>query len=197
MTGHSVAGNGVLRALRARLRARHDDEAGVTLIELSVAIFLFGIVSTMFFMAFSITGRSFTRVDDDSTGMADVRKVSERLGRDVRNARGVDSGATASKLVLWIDSDSDYRRSANESVTWELRSIAGDADHYDVVRKQGTTTEIVEARSLVSQIAFEYDLPAPATQVVATTLNYDAFAGTGAAQRTLYFAERLRNVGEA
>ncbi len=183
--------------IRARLRGQREADAGVTLIELSVAIFLFGIVSTMFFMAFSVTSRAFTKVDDESTGLADVRKVSERLGRDVRNARGVDSGATASKLVLWIDSDSDYRRSADESVTWELRTIAGDADHYDVVRKQGTTTEIVEARSLVSQIAFEYDLPAPATQVVATTLNYDAFAGTGAAQRTLYFAERLRNVGEA
>ena len=185
------------RAIRARLRGHHEDDAGVTLVELSVAIFLFGIVSTMFFTAFAVTGRTFTRVDDESTGLADVRKVSERLGRDIRNARGVDAGATASKLVLWIDSNSDYRRSADESVTWELRTIAGDADHFDVIRKQGTATEVIEARSLVSEIAFEYDVPAPVTQVVATTLNYDAFAGTGASQRTLYFAERLRNAGEA
>jgi prepilin-type N-terminal cleavage/methylation domain-containing protein len=188
---------GAVRALRARLRGAETADAGVTLVELSVAIFLFGIVSTMFFTAFAVTGRTFTSVDDESTGLADVRKVSERLGRDVRNARGVDAGATASKLVLWIDSNSDYRRTADESVTWELRTISGDADHFDVIRKQGTATEVVEARSLVSEIAFEYDVPAPATQVVATTLNYDAFAGTGAAQRTLYFAERLRNAGEA
>ena len=186
-----------LRAVRARLSGQDPADAGVTLVELSVAIFLFGIVSTMFFTAFAVTGRTFTKVDDEATGLADVRKVSERLGRDVRNARGVDAGATASKLVLWIDSNSDYRRSADESVTWELRTIAGDADHFDVIRKQGAATEVVEARSLVSEIAFEYDVPAPATQVVATTLNYDAFAGTGAAQRTLYFAERLRNAGEA
>jgi prepilin-type N-terminal cleavage/methylation domain-containing protein len=186
-----------LRAVRARLRGQDSADAGVTLVELSVAIFLFGIVSTMFFTAFAVTGRTFTKVDDEATGLADVRKVSERLGRDVRNARGVDAGATASKLVLWIDSNSDYRRSADESVTWELRTIAGDADHFDVIRKQGAATEVVEARSLVSEIAFEYDVPAPATQVVATTLNYDAFAGTGAAKRTLYFAERLRNAGEA
>jgi prepilin-type N-terminal cleavage/methylation domain-containing protein len=191
-----IAAN-ALRSIRARLRGHAGADAGVTLVELSVAIFLFGIVSTMFFTAFAVTGRTFTRVDDESTGLADVRKVSERLGRDIRNARGVDAGATASKLVLWIDSNSDYRRSADESVTWELRTIAGDAEHFDVIRKQGTATEVIEARSLVSEIAFEYDLPAPATQVVATTLNYDAFAGTGAAQRTLYFAERLRNAGEA
>jgi prepilin-type N-terminal cleavage/methylation domain-containing protein len=190
-----IAAN-LLRSIRARLRGHAGADAGVTLVELSVAIFLFGIVSTMFFTAFAVTGRTFTRVDDESTGLADVRKVSERLGRDIRNARGVDAGATASKLVLWIDSNSDYRRSADESVTWELRTIAGDADHFDVIRKQGAETEVIEARSLVSEIAFEYDLPAPATQVVATTLNYDAFAGTGAAQRTLYFAERLRNAGE-
>jgi prepilin-type N-terminal cleavage/methylation domain-containing protein len=192
-----MTATGALRSIRARLRRHHEAQAGVTLVELSVAIFLFGIVSTMFFTAFAVTGRTFTRVDDESTGLADVRKVSERLGRDIRNARGVDAGATASKLVLWIDSNSDYRRSAGESVTWELRTIAGDADHFDVIRKQGTATEVIEARSLVSEIAFEYDVPAPATQVVATTLNYDAFAGTGAAQRTLYFAERLRNAGEA
>ena len=108
-----------------------------------------------------------------------------------------DVESTGEGECYWSDSNSDYRRSADESVTWELRTIAGDADHFDVIRKQGAATEVVEARSLVSEIAFEYDVPAPATQVVATTLNYDAFAGTGAAQRTLYFAERLRNAGEA
>jgi prepilin-type N-terminal cleavage/methylation domain-containing protein len=175
-------------------RLRGDE--GVTLVELMVTILLLSLVTTMAVTSFTVIARSKTQVDDEATGLADVRKVSERLGRDIRNARGVDPGATPSRLVLWIDYNSDYRRDASESVEWALRPIAGDPDHFDVVRKQGSTTQVVEARSLVSEIAFTYDVPAPDTRLVETALDYDAFVGNGTTTRTLYFAERLRNVDD-
>jgi prepilin-type N-terminal cleavage/methylation domain-containing protein len=183
-----------LDTLRDRLGRRHDDD-GLTLVELLVTMVLLAVVLSMAMVAFRATADVYTATDDDATGLADARKVSERMGRDIRNARGVDTGATASKLVVWIDTNSDYRRQANESVTWLLQAT-GDGVHYDVIRKQGTSVEKVEARSLVSEIAFTYDVAAPDTKVVQTLVTYDANVGQGASARTLYFAERLRNVDE-
>jgi len=179
----------------ARLSRMREDQ-GVTLVELLVTMLLLSFVTSITVTSFTVMARSKTQVNDEATGLSDVRKVSERLGRDIRNARGVDAGATSSMLVLWIDTNSNYRREADESVEWRLRAIAGDPDHFDVVRVQGGASTVVQARSLVNQIAFEYDAPAPNTKVVSTTLNYDAFVGTGTTTRNLYFAERLRNVDD-
>lgn len=183
-----------LRGARRRLESRKGDE-GLTLVELLVTMVLLAIVLSMAMVAFKATADVYTATDDDATGLADARKVAERMGRDIRNARGVDAGATASRLVVWIDSNSDYRRQSGESVTWLLQAT-GDGVHYDVIRKQGTTVEKIEARSLVSQIAFTYDVAAPDTKVVQTLVTYDSNVGRGASARTLYFAERLRNVDE-
>lgn len=180
------------RRLRSRLRSHGD--AGVTMIELMVTMLLTSIVLTLAVSAMSGSAHVYTATSDDSTGLGDARKIAERMGRDIRNARGVDTGATASKLVLWIDSNSDYIRQPSESVTWEL-TPSSTPGHFDILRTQGTTTTIVEARTLVSQIAFTYDKPAPDTTLVTSEVSYDAYIGTGAGSRTLYFVDRLRNVG--
>lgn len=184
----------IVKALRARRAGQAVDE-GVTLVELLVTMVLLSIVLAIAAAAFQATAKVFTATDDDATGLADARKVAERMGRDIRNARGVDAGATSSQLVVWIDANSDYKRQANESITWMLVA-SGDDLHYDVIRKVGTASQVIEARSLVSQIAFTYDLTPPNTQVVQTLVTYDSIVGRGASARTLYFAERLRNVDE-
>jgi prepilin-type N-terminal cleavage/methylation domain-containing protein len=179
---------------RLRLRAARED--GLTLIELLVTMVLLAIVMSIALSAFVASSKVYTATSDDSSGLADARKVAERMGRDIRNARGVDPGATTSQLVLWIDYNSDYIRQPDESITWLLQpsSVAG---HYDVIRKVGTTSYIVESRSPVSQIAFTYDVPAPDTKVVTASVSYDAFVGVGSGARQLYFVDRLRNVDSA
>ena len=186
--------NRIAVGLRRRLELRRGED-GVTLIELLVTMVLLSIVLGIAASAFTATAKVYTATDDDATGLADARKVAERMGRDIRNARGVDAGATTSQLVVWIDANSDYKRQTNESITWKLVA-SGDGLHYDVIRKVGTATQVIEARSLVSQIAFTYDLTPPNTQVVQTLVTYDSIVGRGASARTLYFAERLRNVDE-
>jgi prepilin-type N-terminal cleavage/methylation domain-containing protein len=181
------------------VRRLHDhaarDDRGVTMVELLVVMVLLSIVLTITMSAFQASSRVFNATNDDATGLAEARKVSERMGRDIRNARGIDVGATSSKLVVWIDANSDYRRQASESITWELEPN-GDGEHFDVIRREGTTEQIIEARSLVSQIAFTYDVAAPETTLVQAEVTYDAFVGVGAQERTLYFVERLRNADD-
>jgi prepilin-type N-terminal cleavage/methylation domain-containing protein len=178
---------------RFRTRLGKGDD-GVTLIELLVTMVIMSIVLILAMTAFQASSRVYWNTNDDATGLADARKIAERLGRDIRNARGVDSGATTSKLVLWIDVNSDYIRQPSESVTWQLQASA-QAGHYDILRTSNGTTTVVEARSLVSQIAFTYNVAAPNTTTVSTEVTYDAYVGNGSGTRTLYFVDRLRNVG--
>lgn len=181
--------------IHERFRTRLREEHGLTLIELLVTMVLVSIVLTLTMSAFQASSRVYNATDDDASGLSDARQVAERLGRDIRNARGVDAGATTDKLVLWIDANSDYIRQPSESVTWQLQSSTTSPGHFDILRISGGTTTVVEARSLVSQIAFTYNVPAPNTTVVTTEVSYDAYVGTGAAARVLYFVDRLRNVG--
>lgn len=137
-----------------------------------------------------------------------MRKVVERLGRDVRQARSVDNGASANHLVMWIDSNSDYIKQPSEVVTWQLQADASDPGHFDVLRTAAGGTTYRQATTLVSNIAFCYKrnesagcMPMPLSaadvqnvRVVHTSMKYDPLLARGAQERGLSFATRLRNV---
>lgn len=187
-----------------RLR-RHDDN-GVTLVELLITTVLMAVVGTILVSAVASSHRLFRISDAETTGQTDVRTTIERLGRDIRNARSLDPGATASELVLWIDSDSDYKKEAPELVTWRLVERAGDGQ-YDVTRiEDGRLSRT--ARLVISEIAFCYkataDDPCLATpltaaqaesvRLITSSIEYDAVVDRGTDSRFADFTERLRNV---
>lgn len=192
----------------ARLRRRLEpvrDDRGVSLVELLVTMILLAVVSTVLVGAVVSTHGLFRKTDHEASGQTDVRTTIERLGRDVRNARSVDAGATASQLVLWIDSDSDYKKQPDEVVTWTLS--AGVNGHFDVARTvDGQTTRT--ARLVISQLAFQYQtesggafLAPPLTQAQADSVRlitsdilYASDASRAEAARHTVFTERLRNV---
>ena len=201
----------MLRRLRLR---RYRDDSGISLVELLVTIVLMAILSGGVTSAVIAANRVFQHDDDETTGLADVRTVVERMGRDVREARGVYAGATHTQLQLWVDSNSDYKTEDDEIITWKLKPH-GDGVHYDVVRVVGTgsgATEVVEARTLIVNFAFCYlattvvtstmpdvttcaSADTSTTQVVVTQMQYDAHAGYGSQPRTVFFQDRLRNFG--
>lgn len=195
--------------IRQRVR---DADSGVTLVELLVVMVVMGVVSILMTGAVIATQRNDRFNEDEAIGLTDVRKVVERLGRDLRQARGIDEGATESRLVLWIDYDSDYRKDADEIVTWSLVP-SKDAGHWDVVRTIAGVSTYRQATTLIDDLAFEYaaDLqsdgsPKPLAlplsksgaqkvRIVSTSIHYDAVLGSGSAARTVEFSSRLRNVG--
>lgn len=189
---------------RRRFGAAREDR-GVSLVELLVTIILLAVVSTVLVSAVVSTHGLFRKTDHEASGQTDVRTTIERLGRDVRNARSVDAGATASQLVLWIDSNSDYKKQAEEVVTWSLS--VGANGHYDVARVvSGQTTRT--ARLVISQLAFQYQsdsggafLAPPLTQgqadsvrLITSDILYASDAARAEAARHTVFTERLRNV---
>ena len=170
------------------------DDAGIGLVELLVTSFLLGVVSLLVLNASVTTHRMFGVSDGESRGLADLRTVTERLDRDLRAARGVDPSSNQSQLTLWIDYNSDYKQQANETVTWQLVVDPRDTRHFDVVRSFSGGSTQVEGRTLVSQIAFTYDVPPPGTRQVSVQMTYDATLARTTGLRTANFQDRLRNV---
>lgn len=194
-------------------RRLHADDSGLTLVELLVTTLLIGILGAVVTAAVIGSYRQLRVSDDESSGLADTKVVVERLGRDLRGARGVDAGATASRLMLWIDYNSDYVRNAvaqpDEIVTWNV--VDQGSGHYNTLRSTAGGQVHLQARTLVSNMAFCYltepsddladCLPTPLsstdaanTRLVRVDLQYDSALDYGSDTRTSTFIERIRNV---
>ena len=182
-----------------------EDDAGVSLAELLVAMAMTLVIGSLLATALVGGNKIFRTTRDESVGQTDVRTTIERLGRDVRNARSLDPGATASQLVLWVDTNSDYKKQASEIITWKL--LAGTDGHFDVARtRDGVVTRT--ARFVISNLAFQYRssvtgvaLATPLTAAQAssvTTVDSDILYARDAARalagRHTVFSERMRNV---
>lgn len=197
-----------------RWPVRHGD-SGVTLVETLVVMVLLTIVSTLVTQAVIDSHKVVRVVEDQTQGLADVRIASERLGRDIREARSVvcnPSGtpvalATADPtcqfhLQLWIDYNSDYVQQTTETVTWSL-DASDRAGQFNMVRTVGAGVGMVQARTIVVQVAFAYDVQpidvapppgAPHTAVVSVDMTYDSNLKSGTQAKTVSFSGRLRNV---
>jgi prepilin-type N-terminal cleavage/methylation domain-containing protein len=186
----------------ARLyRARSD--TGLTLVELLVAVMLLGVVGSLVTAAVVNAAGALVHVDDENKGLQDAKVILDRMGRDVRQARGVVcDGAVADPsctyhLQLWVDSNSDYVQQAAEVITWQLEP---NGEHYDVYRQVGTGASALrqkQASTLIVQTVFEYEAGKPIqdSQVVKIDLTYDAKVGVGTKERRASFVARLRNKG--
>lgn len=194
--------------MRARRRVQVDD-AGMSLVEVLVAMALLMAVSSAITAAVVSVAGGLRSTDDEARGLGDVKTVAERLDRDVRDARGVlcDGAPLAdgtpdpdchSHLQVWIDYNSNYKLDSGETVTWKLAPLS-DGHHFQVLRTVGTTSK-VEATSLIVNFAFTYDTPptnsftTTRTRTVVTGMTYDAIYAQAAGSRTLNFTTRLRNV---
>lgn len=195
-------------ALRERL---HSDD-GFSLPELLVTVILISVLGTLVTFALISSNEQFRLADDEATGLADTKTVVERLGRDIRASRGVDAGATASTLSLWIDYNSDYVRNASsqpdEIITWSLLSQGAGSTQFNTIRSTAGGVSQTQSRTLVSDLAFCYQSAPDAacfgtplsatdalnTRLITVDLQYDANTAVGAEDRTTSFSERLRNV---
>ncbi|MGZ6793234.1 MAG: PulJ/GspJ family protein [Mycobacteriales bacterium] len=195
-------------------RARRSGDQGVTLVETLIAMILFAIIGTVVTQAVLDTHKLVRATTDQTDGLTDVRVATERLVRDIRDARSVlcnPSGTPAAllpdtsctyHLQLWIDYNSDYVQQASETVTWNLRAGAK-AGQYDLIRTVSGQPSVVEARTIVRNVAFGYDLlpgataPAPGaahTTTVNTNMFYDSVLRSGTSTKTVSVTARLRNV---
>jgi len=201
------------------IRTQLADDRGVSLVETLVTMILLAVVSTLVVGAVIQTQKTLTHTDDENKGLQDAKTILDRLGRDVRESRGVvcdgglaDPGDASSldpycraHLQLWVDGNSDYAQQASEVITWRLQQNPVDA-HFDVWRSTGPATSPItrqrQASSLIVRIAFTYDKVDGAgnpvftkVQEVNMNMQYDAIIGRGTGVRFVAFGARLRNKG--
>ena len=199
----------------ARLRRiRTTDDRGVTLVETLIVLVLVGIIGTITTRAVVDSHKVARITEDQTSGLSDVRIAAERLGRDIRDARSVVCNPTGTPaalaaadptciyhLQLWVDYNSDYVQQADETVTWQL-ATSSRPGQYDLIRTVNGAAK-TQARTIVTQVAFGYDLqpgataPAPgaaSTKVVNVNMTYDAIKPYGTSNKSVSFTARLRNV---
>ncbi|HUR17406.1 MAG TPA: hypothetical protein VMZ51_00530 [Acidimicrobiales bacterium] len=175
------------------------------MIEIALAVFLFGIVLALAYPALFAGARLLGLVEDESRGQADLRTVEERMSRDLRAGRGVVGSSNNSHLDVWIDYNADYVRGTGETVTWRI-SASPRPNQFDVVRSVDSSParSNVVGTTLVSDIAFGYSpgLPSPPAspvrvepvQRVSVVMSYDAIPGLYSSTKISQFDIRLRNV---
>lgn len=188
---------------------RRQGERGLTLVELLVTMVLFGVVSAICVAAFLSGSETVGRIDDDARGQGDQRIVAQRLSRDLREARGIDTPAVGvdpkGQLTVWIDANANYVKDVGEIVTWKLASTANPDGHYDVARSTNGGKSVIVGRALVSSIAFSYrndsistsplpDASVDKANVVLVSTKYDAIVNNYLQTRQTTFETRLRNI---
>ena len=187
----------LLHTIKARV---NTDDSGIGVTELMIATVIMSLVGALALAGIVTAMRLVETGDDEATGLSDVRTIGERLSRDLRAARGIDDGATASELSAWIDTNSNYRRDSGETVTWRILAI--DTDRFVIERLDDAGNKTRVGSTLVDQIAFTYSNSTSTSltgadvvnaQVVTVAMTYDARPGQYAKERTTGYRIRLRN----
>jgi prepilin-type N-terminal cleavage/methylation domain-containing protein len=100
-------------------------QRGMTLIELMIAVLLTGIILSMFVAAYMVVTRTDRQTSQDAQSLAQLRVATDRIERDLRQARRVYQDSNGSRLHLWVDSDRDNQQDLSERVTFELTTDNG------------------------------------------------------------------------
>ena len=156
----------------SHLVTRPRGEAGVTLVELGVALSITALLSTLMVTWFAAGVGSENSHSSYDAALNDLRTVSDRMSREVR-AAGTLSAIAADSLTFWLDLDRDGTEDEGETITW---TISGRA----MLRGTDALEEpAVIATNLAETSAFLYDAEDPAL-VTRVTLDLVAAAQTRA-----------------
>ena len=183
-------------------------ERGVTIVEMMATLTILSAVLGITLSFINGSASVLGNVEDATEGLRDVNILTQRLSRDLRDARGINSTARTDELTIWIDYNSDYKQTVDETITWSLVEGATPGQ-FDAVRTTGTGVTEVLGSTLIEGVLFYYDAvdnldtfaaldpadrrPVETTRVVAMKIRYDAIVNAYATQKTVTFRTRLRN----
>lgn len=164
-------------------------------VAMGLSVILVGFLGT----AFATAVRTDVYTDESSRALASLRTTTERLGRELRQAKRVYSDSTPREVHLWVDRDEDNDPEETERIRWTLVPTAGgDAELRRSTDANGGSVPIAE--DLIDRDTFSYRDAAgsptepQAAQAIGFTLVADLDVEDARARRTLETEVELRNV---
>lgn len=151
-------------------RGRVQEEGGFSLIELTVAVAVLGLLTTGLAAALGVTLQASTDATDRASGAATTRSLAVYLPPDIEGATAATASSTGAGITCTgvANPRLELRGAAGYVVVYGVRNISGD----DVLERSDCSTgaegeTIVVARHLAGSTAV----------VPAVTLSGGAFAG--------------------
>lgn len=167
-------------------------EDGVSLVELGIAGMIFMMLLTVLYAGANVVQRTEVFTDDASRSLGELRVASERLTKELRQARQVYAPSSASQIWFWVDRDRDSQEDPSERITWSTVAVGNSAE-----LRRKTDADVAAAiitRDLVPGDIFQYSPAPPTTRLVTVNLTTDARPSGNAGSRNVRTEIRLRNV---
>ena len=175
---------GFVKALRS--------ESGATIVELSVAMFITALLSTvMVTWLFAGFGSDASHTSYDAA-LNDLREVTDQMSREVRSADYL-TAASDSSMTFWLDGNRNGTIDTGETISWY---IEGNTVIRAVVIDDDLSTETVMATHISNDASsFSYDAVSP-VDIGRVTIDLVALAQTRAGRDSLEHSTiiYLRNV---
>lgn len=167
------------------------DQGGTSVVELTVAMFVLGVVGVVIASLLAVAQRTEATTGRDSQSLAELRTATSRLVLEMRQARTIYAGSTARRVRFWVDVDRDNQQDLAERITWEIVSSGNTAELVRTTDASGPSQ--THATGLVPADAFQYSPAAPNTTYVVVTLSVDIAPNLAPSERTHRTTVRLRN----
>ena len=173
-----------------------NDERGLTLPEVLIAMVITGVVTTVLLMGTVSIYRGHKLTQQDSSSLGALRTSLDRFEKEVRQARVVYNDSTDKQVHVWVDYDRDNQQDPVEKILWTIEDLG--SNQAQLTRDTQTPDPpVVVSRNLVfdaDDADFEYNNEDPIEDSSMITVRFVARAeGSLAGERTVTTRVRLRN----
>ena len=181
----------------------HNDDSGITLVELAISSFILLIISAMMLTALQMATRTNRIVVEDTETLTTARIARSRMELEIRQADEILSASNASSVVLWLDENNDDAKDVGEQITWTFIDLDGvPGGKAELIRSTDDTSAGNQPNGIhyrspdgTGYTPFTYDALPPATQEVTVTLIVEPETdGAGGEPVTLASTVTPRNV---
>lgn len=179
------------------------NDAGMTIVELSIASFILLMISALMLTAMLMVSRTNQIVAQDTESLTTARIARARIEREIREADEIIATSDRDTLELWLDDNNDDIQDPAELITWEFIDLdAAPGGKAELIRSTGDAApdqpQGVHYRSPIGATynPFTYSpLPPGAEQVTITLIVEPESEGRGGQPVEISETVTARNVG--
>jgi type II secretory pathway pseudopilin PulG len=155
-------------------RFRIQSEEGITIVELTIASFVIGIIGALMLTLFMLVDRAQQRTEANTESLTNLKISRERIEREVRQADRIEDDSTYSSLHLWVDDNGDEVVDLEEDIVWSFETDP--AGGFRLVRTDGNGVRTIAGGGMIDPTTSGYlpfsdggAVPSSSTQIISIT----------------------------